>query len=82
MPTTYDHNRPEGHILVAALHDAKPRHDVVLLGTGPGIVRADSNAEYVGRGPKCAGNDETCNANKVAGHDYCIGHLRQMGAAK
>jgi hypothetical protein len=34
----------------------------------------------LGRGPKCAGNDDTCNANKVRGQDFCAGHLKTIKA--
>jgi hypothetical protein len=36
----------------------------------------------LGRGPKCAGNDDTCNANKMRGQDYCVGHLKGIKAAE
>jgi len=43
---------------------------------------ADSGMPYLGRGPKCAGNDDTCNANKMRGQDYCVGHLKGIKAAE
>lgn len=33
---------------------------------------------YTGRG-KCVANDDTCNAPKAKGTDYCYGHLRGLG---
>jgi hypothetical protein len=36
----------------------------------------------LGRGPKCAGNDDTCNANKMRGQDYCVGHLKGIKASE
>lgn len=32
---------------------------------------------YVGH-TRCKANDETCEAARAKGTDYCIGHLRQM----
>jgi hypothetical protein len=43
---------------------------------------APAGAPYLGRGPKCAGNDDTCNANKMRGQDYCVGHLKGIKAAE
>jgi hypothetical protein len=45
--------------------------------TGTARIAAGS-APYLGRGPKCAGNDDTCNANKVRGQDFCAGHLKTV----
>lgn len=44
--------------------------------TGSTSRLATGSAPYVGRGSKCAGNEDTCNANKVRGQDYCAGHLK------
>jgi hypothetical protein len=41
---------------------------------------AAPSAPYVGRGDKCAGNDDTCNANRVRGQEFCAGHMRQQKA--
>lgn len=38
---------------------------------------ATASAPYVGRGDKCAGNNDTCGANKVRGQELCAGHLKQ-----
>lgn len=49
--------------------------------TGSGSRIAAGSAPYVGRGTKCAGNEDTCNANKVRGQDYCAGHLKGVKSA-
>lgn len=38
---------------------------------------AAASGEYLGRGSKCMGNDDTCGANRVKGQELCSGHLRQ-----
>lgn len=42
---------------------------------------AAASAEYVGRGNKCVGNDDTCNAAPLKGYDLCYGHNRRAIAA-
>ena len=37
---------------------------------------APPSAPYVGRGDKCAGNEDTCNANRVRGQLLCAGHMK------
>ena len=49
---------------------------------GPTSRLAPAGAPYLGRGSKCAGNDDTCNANKMRGQDYCVGHLKGIKAAE
>lgn len=49
-------------------------------GSTAGSRIAAPSAPYVGRGSKCAGNEDTCNANKVRGQDYCAGHLKGIKA--
>lgn len=62
---------------VPASRGARPAGD-----TGTARL-APASAPYLGRGSKCAGNDDTCNANKVRGQDYCAGHLKnKAGSAK
>jgi hypothetical protein len=39
---------------------------------------AAPSGPYVGRGDKCAGNDDTCGANKVRGQQFCAGHLKKI----
>lgn len=39
-----------------------------------------ASGPYVGRN-RCIGNDDTCEAPKAKGTDYCIGHLRSQGEA-
>lgn len=41
-----------------------------------GSKLASTSGPYLGRGSKCAGNDDTCNANKMRGQDYCVGHAK------
>ena len=59
----------------SAMRYARPAGD-----TGSARLAAAS-APYVGRGSKCAGNDDTCNANKVRGQEYCAGHLKTLKAS-
>jgi hypothetical protein len=42
---------------------------------------APPSGPYVGRGDKCAGNDDTCNANRVRGQLFCAGHLKSLAKA-
>jgi len=39
---------------------------------------AAPSGPYIGRGDKCAGNDDTCGANKVRGQSFCAGHLKKI----
>lgn len=39
---------------------------------------AAPSGPYIGRGDKCAGNDDTCGANKVRGQQFCAGHLKKI----
>jgi hypothetical protein len=48
-----------------------------------GARLAAPSAPYVGRGDKCSGNEDTCNANRVRGEVFCAGHLKSaVKAAK
>jgi hypothetical protein len=47
-----------------------------------GARLAAPSAPYLGRGNLCAANDDTCEARKSKGTDYCYGHLRSMGLIK
>jgi len=42
---------------------------------------APPSGPYLGRGEKCAGNDDTCNANRVRGQLFCAGHLKSLEKA-
>lgn len=42
-----------------------------------GAQLAAASGDYIGRGNKCEGKDDTCGANKVKGENLCFGHLRQ-----
>ena len=39
---------------------------------------AAPSAPYIGRGSKCAANEDTCEGMRAKGTDYCAGHLRSM----
>lgn len=45
-----------------------------------GARLAAASGPYVGRN-RCIANDDTCEAPKAKGTDYCIGHLRSNGEA-
>jgi hypothetical protein len=40
---------------------------------------APPSRPYVGRGNKCSAKNDTCEGNRVQGHDLCAGHLRSAG---
>lgn len=61
---------------VPATRNARPAGD-----TGSSRL-ASASAPYIGRGSKCAGNDDTCNANRVRGQELCAGHLKTQKAEK
>lgn len=42
---------------------------------------AAPSGPYIGRGSKCKGNEDTCGANRVAGHEFCAGHLKAVKAS-
>jgi len=50
------------------------------LAATSGARLAAASAPYEGRN-RCLANDDTCEAPKAKGTDYCIGHLRSMGDA-
>lgn len=58
----------------SAMRNSRPAGD-----TGTARLAAAS-APYLGRGSKCAGNEDTCNANKVRGQEFCAGHLKTVKA--
>jgi hypothetical protein len=43
---------------------------------------APPSAPYVGRGDKCSGNEDTCNANRVRGQLFCAGHMKSLAKAE
>jgi hypothetical protein len=47
-----------------------------------GARLAAPSGPYLGRGSKCSGNDDTCEAPKAKGTDMCVGHLRSAGLLK
>lgn len=62
-PTDALYGVPLTHYRVSAIADAVPA--------------SQSYGEYVGRGNKCVGNDDTCGANRMKGQEFCVGHYRQ-----
>lgn len=61
---------------VSAMRQSRPAGD-----TGTARIAAASGP-YIGRGSKCSGNEDTCNANRVRGQEYCAGHLKTQKAEK
>lgn len=49
-----------------------------LEGTNDSQPAPPGGMAYEGRGPKCMGNNDTCNANKAKGTDWCVGHLKAL----
>jgi len=47
-----------------------------------GARLAAASGPYVGRGNKCAGNDDTCEGRRAMGTNYCYGHARSLGLIK
>ena len=62
IPTYALYGKPVDHYRLSAIADAP---------------LAAASAEYLGRGSKCMGNDDTCGANRVRGEELCSGHLKQ-----
>ena len=62
IPTYALYGKPVDHYRLSAIADAP---------------LAAASGEYLGRGNKCMGNDDTCGANRVKGEELCAGHLRQ-----
>lgn len=62
IPSYALYGRPVDHYRLSAVADAP---------------LAAASAEYLGRGTKCMGNDDTCGANRVKGQELCSGHLKQ-----
>jgi hypothetical protein len=48
------------------------------LASVDGARLAAPSGPYIGRGNKCAANDDTCEGMKAKGTDYCMGHLRSI----
>lgn len=65
---------PKGAVPAHALY-GRPANDSrqnVLAGAR----LAAASAEYVGRGNKCTANEDTCEAIRAKGTQFCVGHLR------
>jgi hypothetical protein len=58
-----------------------PQTGYRLAGVAESRIAAPSGP-YLGRGDKCTGNDDTCNANKVRGQDFCVGHLKKIKSGR
>lgn len=67
---------PKGAVPTYALHGRPAVHARLAFYDGARI--AAPSAPYVGRGNKCSANDDTCEAAKAKGTDYCAGHLRAL----
>lgn len=65
---------PKGAVPTYSLH-GRPAVDA-RLAYGDGARIAPPSAPYVGRGNKCSANDDTCQAIRAKGTQYCAGHLR------
>jgi len=61
-----------------ALHGVPATRNARPAGASETSRIAAASGPYLGRGPKCVANDDTCNGNKVKESDYCAGHLRAM----
>lgn len=46
------------------------------LNVASDVRLAAASAEYVGRGNKCTANEDTCEAIRAKGTQFCAGHLR------
>jgi len=62
IPSYALYGRPVDHHRLSAVADAP---------------LAAASGEYLGRGNKCMGNDDTCGANRMKGQELCVGHYRQ-----
>ena len=61
-------------------HSLYGRPAVYQLSADPDAPLAAASREYVGRGNKCLGNDDTCNAAPMRNSDLCYGHNRRAAA--
>lgn len=65
---------PKGAVPTYSLY-GRPAYEARLAYDENARIAAPS-AEYVGRGNKCSANDDTCEAVRAKGTEYCAGHLR------
>jgi hypothetical protein len=65
---------PKGAVPAYALH-GRPAVEARLAHIENARI-ASASAEYVGRGPKCIANEDTCEGARAKGTEYCVGHLR------
>lgn len=54
------------------------KHDYVSAFAFGNVRLSDSGTPYVGRGNRCMANNDTCEARRMEGSDYCVGHTRQL----
>ena len=67
---------PKGAVPFYSLHGRPATQARLAHQDGARIAAA--SAEYVGRGNKCSANDDTCEAIRAKGTQFCAGHLRSM----
>ena len=65
---------PKGAVPTYSLH-GRPATQA-RLAYQEGARLAAASAEYVGRGNKCSANEDTCEAIRAKGTQFCAGHLR------
>jgi hypothetical protein len=65
---------PAGAVPAYAYHGT-PYGGSRLAPTASARIAAPS-APFIGRGNKCSANDDTCNAARSKGTEFCVGHLR------
>lgn len=65
---------PKGAVPTYALH-GRPAY-AARLAYDENARIAPPSAPYVGRGNKCSANDDTCEAVRAKGTQFCAGHLR------
>lgn len=65
---------PKGAVHTYALY-GRPAN-AARLAYDDGARIAAPSGEYIGRGNKCSANDDTCEAVRAKGTEYCAGHLR------
>jgi hypothetical protein len=68
---------PKGAVPTYALHGRPAVHARLAFYDGARI--AAPSAPYVGRGNKCSANEDTCEAMRAKGTEFCVGHLRSVG---
>lgn len=65
---------PQGAVHAYSLY-GRPAYEARLAHVENARI-APPSAPYVGRGNKCSANDDTCEAVRAKGTQFCAGHLR------